>query len=203
MTDNSDPNQDSAVHPKRRINYGCLIVFFALFAAIFGGNVYNSLMAPYDIARLKLISLLEYDLPVYTHGEIVSTPVQMNERGINLKSHETLIWGIKQSQFSEPVIYRWDLFLVTPENVEMLKSNGIVLDERWTSYVYVASKRGLWVDGTVEPNVAHLEDDDVSASVVLPSNQAALDIHEELGLPLPSGYSLDTMKTILESLPSN
>jgi len=80
------------------------------------------------------------------------------------KNTEVLVWRIRRHSNEEWAEYVWELHAVSPETLEVLAQRGLPTDGWW----------GNWT------------------SILLPANEAALRIHEELAvwLPLPAGFSL-------------
>ncbi len=104
----------------------------------------------------------------------VESPKAPGWRLSEYRETQTLRWRTRESPGGTWVEYIWELHSMTSSSLENLRARGIPTDNWWQDW---AASHGF-VSNEI-------------SSILLPTNEAALEVHLELNLPLPEGFDLD------------
>jgi len=98
-----------------------------------------------------------------------------------VRTKEVLTWRMRQTGSANWVSYTWELYPVNQDTLALLAARGIPTDGWWMSNV----KTGFCAASSADhPYLAGYK------TILLPSNEAALVVHRQLRLRLPSSFSI-------------
>ncbi len=120
--------------------------------------------------------LIEYFTEIESIDTQVEFPKNLFRSIYFFKDPETLVWRVREAGDSNWTEYKWELYSMKSSTLAELRSRGIPTNNWWTdwaeSYGYIHNE---------------------IRAILLPSNEEALEIHIELGLPLPEDFSVDDL----------
>jgi hypothetical protein len=116
-----------------------------------------------------------------TTPRTVSYRYEGNSMGV-VREKETLIWKARPDSTQQWTEYIWELYPVNKTTFDLLSSQSIPTDNWWMRGVEVNT---FGVSATGSPGL------DGYKTILLPANEAALEVHHQLCLRLPEGFKIE------------